>query len=558
MSSDLEKDAGSDKALQSAYEVNTRQSGSHQDGHYDGQINEGIDKSEDLHRGLKARQISMIALGGAIGTGLVIGSGGGLAKAGPVGLLIAYIIMGFACLATMFSLGEMATFLPHKKGFSGYATRFVDPAMGFATGWNYLMKYLVVTPNNIVAATLVISYWTDAVPVAAWIAIFIVLIICLNLLGIKVFGEIEFWMSFLKVITLTGLIICGLVINAGGAPNGDAIRFRYWREQPFSHYIFDNSVGVFCGVWSAFVTALFAYMGSELVGVTFGEAKNPRKTVPATIKRVFFRLAFFYVGSIFVVGLIVKATDPALIAANKKGTSAAASPFVLAIERAQIKVLPDIINACILLFVLSAANSDLYIGSRTLYALAAEGHAPRFFMRTNRFGTPYFASAFCSIICCIAFLAVESSSKTVFGYFVSLVTVFGSLTWMSILGSHMRFMKALKAQGISRDELPWKSPLQPYMAYTGFGITAVVTIFKGFDAFTPTFNHKTFITHYLGIPLYIILYFGWKMWKKTSIVPLAEVDLHTGRREYDEDALAWEEEEASKKRSLWQKIWDGA
>ncbi|GAA5918751.1 hypothetical protein JCM6882_007723 [Rhodosporidiobolus microsporus] len=566
---DLEKDAGSDKQYLSGTEVSERKS---HGAKYDGQIDEGIAANEDLHRGLKARQISMIALGGAIGTGLVIGSGSGLAKGGPVGLFLAYVIMGYACLGVMLSLGEMATYLPHKKGFSGYATRFVDPAMGFATGWNYLMKYLVVTPNNIVAATLVVTFWTNAVPVAAWLVIFIVGIILVNLLGIRLFGEIEFWMSFLKVVTLTGLIILGLVIDLGGAPNGDRIGFRYWRDQPFNHYIFDNDTGVFLGVWSCmgefyflrYFSRFFLQAArsctdtSTLVGVTFGEAKNPRKTIPSTIRRTFFRLLVFYVGSIFIVGLIVRADDPDLAAANKQSTSAAASPFVLAIQRAEIKALPDILNACILCFVLSAANSDLYIGTRTLYGLAASGQAPRIFMRTNRFGTPYFCTAFCSAICCIAFLAVSSGSKKVFGYFVSLVTIFGALTWMSILWSHIRFMGALKAQGISRNDLPWKAPGQPYIAYSALAITMVVTFFKGFDAFTPRFNHETFITHYLGIPIYAVLYFGFKFYKKTKVIPLAEVDLLTGRKEYDDDAAQWEEKEAMEKRSIWKKIWDGA
>ncbi|GAA5934760.1 hypothetical protein JCM10213_007856 [Rhodosporidiobolus nylandii] len=553
--SDIEKDAGSDKGLEGATAITTKGS---RGGKYDGQIDEGISADEDLHRGLKARQISMIALGGAIGTGLVIGSGSGLAKGGPVGLLLAYIIMAFCCFSVMLSLGEMATFLPHKKGFSGYASRFVDPAMGFALGWNYLMKYLVVTPNNIVACTLVLSFWTNAVPVGAWIAIFLVLCILLNLIGVRVFGEIEFWMSFLKVVTLTGLIILGLVIDLGGAPGHDRIGFRYWRDQPFSHYLEQTDTGVFLGVWSCFVTALFAFMGAELVGVTFGEAKNPRKTVPAAIKRTFFRLLFFYIGSVFVVGLIVKATDPDLLAATKKGTSAAASPFVLAIQRANIKALPDIINACILMFVLSAANSDLYVGTRTLYALAREGQAPAIFRRVNRFGTPYYCTAFCSAICCIAFLAVDSGSRVIFGYFVALVTVFGALTWMSILVSHLAMMRAMKAQGMSRDELPWKAPGQPYIAWAGLGITALVTLFKGFDSFVHKFNHKTFITHYLGIPIYIVLYLGWKFYHKTSFVKPQEVDLVSGRREYDEDEAAWEELAATEKKSLWQKIWNAA
>ncbi|GAA5847632.1 hypothetical protein JCM5353_004163 [Sporobolomyces roseus] len=522
-----------------------------------GQIDEGMQEGTDLHRGLKARQISMIALGGSIGTGLVIGSGSGLTKGGPVGLLIAYIIMGAMCFGVMCSLGEMATYLPHKKGFGGYAARFYDPSMGFALGWNYLLKYLVVTPNNITAGAIVVQYWTDAVPVGAWITIYIVGCFALNMLGIKVFGEVEFWASFAKIVVLSGLIILGIIIDLGGA-GVDRIGFRYWRDQPFSHYIFQNDTGIFLGVWSCMVTALFAYMGCELVGVTFGEAKNPRKTVPKTIRRTFWRLLIFYVGSIFVVGLIVKATDPELKAATKQATSAAASPFVLAIQRANIKILPDIINGAILLFVLSAANSDLYIGSRTLYALAAEGQAPKFFMRTNRYHTPYYALIFCTVICCIAYLNVSAGSKKVFGYFTALVTIFGALTWMSILWSHIRFMKALKAQGISRDDLPWKAPFQPYFAWVSLIFVGIVTLFKGFDSFTPRFAHDTFITNYLGIPIYIALYAGHKLWHKTRVIKPEEVDLISGRKEFDMDESAWEEEEAARgKLPLWKRLWEG-
>ncbi|GAA5873504.1 hypothetical protein JCM3774_002435 [Rhodotorula dairenensis] len=526
-------------------------------GHYDGQVYEGVSRDMDLHRKLKPRQIAMIAIGGAVGTGLVIGSGTGLARGGPVGLLIAYIIMGSACFGTMMALGEMATFLPTKKGFAGYAARFVDPALGFAVGWCYVQKYWIVTANNLVAAAIVVTYWTNAVPVGAWLAIYLASVIGLNLLGIKVFGELEFWASFIKVITLTGLIIVGLVIDLGGTPQGDRIGFRFWREQPFSHYIFQDKLGVFLGVWSCMVTALFAYSGTELVGVTFAEAKNPRKTVPATVRRTLARILIFYIGSIFVVGLIVKATDPALLATTKKATSAAASPFVLAIERAGIKVLPDIINGAILLFVLSAANSDLYIGTRTLYGLAAQGQAPGVLMRTNRWGCPYMCTAVCSLVSCICFLAVSKSAKTVFGYFVSLVTLYGALTWLSILGSHIAMMRALKAQGISRDELPWKAPLQPYMTYWSFGLTAVVTFFKGFDSFTPKFTTTTFITNYIGIPIYALLYVCYKLWFRTSIIKPVEVDLVTGRREFDEDEALWAEQEDPNK-PWYKKLWDGA
>ncbi|KAL8291302.1 hypothetical protein RQP46_002280 [Phenoliferia psychrophenolica] len=445
----------------------------------------------------------------------------------------------------MVSLGEMATYLPHKKGFSGYLSRFADPALGTALGYNYLFKYLIVTPNNLTAASIVIQYWIEPsrFPIAAWITIFIAVIIAINFCGVRVFGEVEFWMSLFKIVTLTGLIIFGIVIDLGGGPNHDRIGFRHWKESPFSHYLLKNDTGVFLD------------MGSELVGVTFGEAKNPRKTVPATIRRTFWS---FYIGSVFVIGLIVPATDPRLLAANKKSTSAAASPFVVAASVAGVKVLPQILNACILVFVMSAANSDLYIGSRTLYALAAEQKAPAIFLRCNRMGVPYVALSLCSAFCCLAYLNVSTGSKLVFGYFTSMVTIFGAITWMGILFAHIRFMKALKVQGISRDTLPYKAWGQPYLAWTAFSITGVVAFFKGFDVFIPTFNYKSFITNYIGIPVFVAIWAGWKLYHKTSMIPLELVDLTTGKREFDEDQAMNEEEEAAVPKSFWRKMWEGA
>ncbi|KAG8818232.1 hypothetical protein FRC19_010788 [Serendipita sp. 401] len=184
---------------------------------------------ETLHRALKARQISMIALGGAVGTGLIIGSGTALRQGGPAGILIGYSFVGLICYCAMISLGEMSAYLPHKRGFAGYTTRFWHPAAGFALGWNYLMKYLIVTPNNLNAAILVINYWTKSVPNPVWMIIFITFIFLINLLGVRVFGELEFWFSSIKVIALIALILFGIIVDLGGNPAHDRIGFRYWQ-----------------------------------------------------------------------------------------------------------------------------------------------------------------------------------------------------------------------------------------------------------------------------------------------------------------------------------------
>ncbi|KAI0046119.1 dicarbixylic amino acid permease [Auriscalpium vulgare] len=512
---------------------------------------------ETLHRGLKARQISMIALGGAVGTGLIIGSGTALVRGGPLGILLGYSFVGMVCYLVLVALGEMAAYLPHKKGFAGYATRFVDPAFGFALGWNYLMKYLIVTPNNINAAGAVIQYWTTKINIAVW------MVFSINLLGVRVFGELEFWFSSIKVIALIGLLLMGLIIDLGGNPHGDRYGFRYWQHPygPMGSYlqarVHNPHLAIFLGFWSTLTNALFAYIGTELIGVTVGEAQNPRKNIPIAIRRTFFRILVFYIGGVFVIGLIVPRTSDEIFVANKSKTGAAASPFVVATSLAGIGTLNHIINAAVLVFVLSAANSDLYIGSRTLYALALEGKAPSIFRRVNRLGVPWPALILCTLFTGLVFLNVKSSSQRVFGWFVNLVSTFGAITWMCICFSHIRFMKALKAQGFSRDDLPYKAPFQPYGSWFALVSTAIITIFKGFDTFMP-FKKDTFATSYVGLPAFVLFYGGYKIYYRTRLIPIHEIDLVSGKREIDEEEEKFVmEQEARGPRTRLQRIWDG-
>ncbi|CCL99148.1 uncharacterized protein FIBRA_01163 [Fibroporia radiculosa] len=529
-------------------------------------INEALvadeDREHSLHRELSARQISMIALGGAIGTGLIIGSGTALVRGGPLGIFLGYLFVGFVCYLVMVALGEMCAYLPHKKGFSGYATRFVDPAFGFALGWNYVLKYLIVAPNNINAAGVVVQYWTTKVNLGVWMAVFIVFAFTVNLLGVRVFGELEFWFSSLKIITLIGLLLMGIIIDLGGNPQHDRIGFRYWDHPygPMGTYLLsrvhNDHLATFLGFWSTLINALFAYIGTEVVGVTVGEARAPRKNIPIAIRQTFVRIVVFYIGGVFVISLTVPSTNEDLFVANSSKAGAAASPFVVATTLAGIKVLNQIINACILIFVLSAANSDLYIGSRTLYGLAVQGQAPRIFARVNRMGVPYPALILCAAFCALAFLNVSEGSSKVFGWFVNLVSTFGAITWMCICYTHIRFMKALKVQGMSRDQLPYKAPFQPFGSWFALVSTGIITLFKGFDDFIP-FVTSSFVTAYIGIPAFGLFWIGYKVWYRTSVIPLAQVDLMTGQREIDEDEERYEEmQRAEGPRTILQKIWD--
>ncbi|KAG5950919.1 hypothetical protein E4U53_004181 [Claviceps sorghi] len=499
-----------------------------------------------LHKGLKARHITMIAIGGALGTGLIVGTGKALAQAGPGSVFISYTFVGLLVFMVMASLGEMAAWLPLSAGFTGYATRYCHPSLGFALGWSYWMKYIIVTPNQLTAASLVISFWVprEKVNPGVFVAIFLVAIVCINYFGgIKFFGEFEFWLSSFKVIVVVGIILFALIIACSGGPSGDAPGFRYWNDPGAFAVLYktgpQGALGRFLGFWSVMVNATFAYLGTELVGVTAAEAQNPRRSIPKAIKLTFYRILFFYCLSVLLVGMIVPYNHPKLAFANKQTTGASASPFVVAATIAGIKGLPHVINACICVFVFSAANSDLYIGSRTLYGLASDRAAPAIFRRTDSRGVPVPALAVCTGFACLAFMVVSDDSKKIFNYFVNLTTIFGLLSWISLLVTYIYFLKARRAQKLADSAMPYVAPQGLIGTYVALFFCCLILLTKNFDVFIHhdgiTFDYQNFITGYLGIPLYLILLFGHMAVTKSRGVKAHEADFFTGKDIVDQE-----------------------
>jgi amino acid transporter len=299
------------------------------------------------------------------------------------------------------------------------------------------------------------------------------------------------------------------------------------------------------------VTATFAYLGTELVGVTVGEAQNPRKTIPRAIKLTFFRILFFYCLSVLLIGTLVPYNAKELVFANKNGRGARASPFVVAIDLAKIPALPDILNACILLFVFSASNSDLYIASRTLYGLASDGDAPAIFKRTDRRGVPIYALGASSVFGLLAYMNVAEDSTKVFGYFVNVVTIFGLLTWISILVTHIWFTRARKAQGLADEQMPYVAPGGIYGSVGALFMCILVALTKNFDVFVGgdfgNEKYKNFITGYIGIPVYLGMFITHKVFLKTKGVKPHECDFYTGKDIIDAEENAFLEKKAKKK-----------
>lgn len=520
-------------------------------------VSQVTDTGHQLKRALHARHVTMIAIGGALGTGLLIGTGSALKTAGPASILIAYSAIGFVVYMVMCGLGEVATFIPLADGFAGYCNRYVDPALGFACGYVYLFKYLILPANQLVAGSLTVQYWIskETMNPGIWIMIFLIIIVLVNILGVRFFGEIEFWLSSIKVVTCLGLILLLLIIALGGGPTHDRLGFRYWKDPgAFIEYAdstknlhIDGAKGRFVAFVSVLVSAVFAFLGTELCGITFAECARPRKAIPKAIRLTFYRIVLFYILSILFLGMCVPANDPLLLSSS--GSDASASPFVIAIKNAKIKALDHIINACILLFVLSAANSDMYICSRTIYGLAVAGYAPKFFSKTNRMGVPYYGVGLSFLFCLLAFMTVSSSSGEVFGYFVNVVSITGLIAWACILTIHIRFMNACKVQGIDRKrDLAYRSPLQPYGSYFALAVCILVIFIKNFTVFLgDSFTYKSFITGYIALPIFVIMYIVFKVYHRTKTLKADEVDLDTYRDVIDAEEEQYASAAAEKK-----------
>ncbi|ESZ94166.1 amino acid transporter [Sclerotinia borealis F-4128] len=478
-----------------------------------------------VKQGLHQRHIQMIALAGTIGTGLFLGSGRAISRSGPLGAFIGYSVVGLAVSSVIFAVGEMGALVPLNGGQIRYAQHFFDPAMSFANGWNQVYAYTVSIPAEIVAAAVLVEFWTT-INNAVWITIFGALMIITAVTFVRVYGELEFTFSMLKIILIIGINIMALVITCGGGPNHESIGFRYWREPgAFVQYLgIGGSLGRFLGFWTTLNNALYAYSGIENIAVAAAETKNPRRAIPMAAKRIFIRILMFYVLTIFMIGLVVPSNDPSLL--QSTGT-ASESPFVIAAKNAGIKVIPSIINAIVLTSAWSAGNSSMLGGTRVLFGMAMYGHAPKIFSRVNRAGVPYVAAVLYAVFMCLGYMTLSSTASIVFTWLQDLVSIATLINWICILLIYLRFLYGCKKQGINRHtELPWAAPFQPYTTWASLGLFLLLLLTGGYTTFIHgEWSNETFISSYLNIPIILILFFGYKFYAKTKMVSLEEMPI---------------------------------
>ncbi|WBO66035.1 amino acid permease [Streptomyces camelliae] len=433
------------------------------DQHRDG--NEAVgdgESGEGYQRGLGARQIQMIAIGGAIGTGLFLGAGKGISKAGP-SLILAYAVAGLVIFLIMRALGELLMYRPVSGSFSEYAREFIGPFAGFVTGWTYWLFWVVTGITEVTAAAAYMTYWFD---IPQWVSalIFTIVLYGANLISVKLFGELEFWFSMVKVTAIIGMIlICAGILTVGFSDAGKTASVSHlWSDGGF----FPHGVG---NTLMTLQMVMFAFLAVELVGVTAGESKDPKKVLPKAINTVPWRIAVFYVGALIMILSVVPWTE----------FHPGVSPFVAAFQKMGLSVGAGIVNFVVLTAALSSCNSGMYSTGRMLRDLALNSQGPKVFTKLTPSGTPLVGTTFSAALMLVGVWINYQWPGKAFDYVVSFATISGMWAWIVILVCQIRYrMKA------DRGELPqseFRAPGAPYTSIVALAFIFMVIVLMGID-----------------------------------------------------------------------------
>ncbi|KIY02251.1 uncharacterized protein Z520_02389 [Fonsecaea multimorphosa CBS 102226] len=489
------------------------------------------DNSDQLRRKLGNRQIQLLTIGGAIGTGLFVSIGGALNKGGPAGLFLGWFF--YCCIEGIINNGmaEMTTYMPVSGGYLRQAGKWVDDALGFMAGWNFLAYIGLGIPFEITAISLVLSYWRDDIPIAAVCVACIVLYAAINLVAVHVYGEAEFWLSSGKVFLILILYSFTFIAMVGGNPRHDAFGFRYWNNPgAFAEYAHTGTLGQFEGFLYCFFLGPLLITGPEYLSMVAGETKHPRVYLKRAFKTIYWRFAFIFIGGPICVGICIAYNDPTLVAIlqgvrSGKGT-ANASPYVIAMQNLGVEGLPHLVNALLITSIFSAGNTYIYVASRILYGLALEGRAPAVLKRCTKSGVPIYCLAFVLVLACLSLLQLSAGTAQVLSWLVNIITGAGIINCMVMTTTYLCWYRACKKQGIDRKTLPYFARFQPWSTWIALVLETLILIFYGYATFLPGwFNLSDFFSYYTMVGLSPILYFGWKFIKRTKIVKSTEADL---------------------------------
>ncbi|WP_369142756.1 amino acid permease [Streptomyces sp. R44] len=414
-----------------------------------------------LSRGLTSRHIRFIALGSAIGTGLFYGSSASIEAGGPA-VLLAYLIGGAAVFLVLRSLGEMAVASPCAGSFGEYANRHLGPLAGFVTGWTYAFEMVIVAVADVTAIGVYMGFWFPEVPRWIWVLAAVLVVGALNLVSVKVFGELEFWLSLVKIVAIVAMIVVGIVVIAFGLGSGHV------------HVGIDNlwaNGGFFAGgidgLVISFAIVMFAFGGTEIIGVTAGEAESPEKTIPGAVNSIPLRIILFYVLTLAVIMSITPWQQ----------ISDSGSPFVQIFAGVGLKSAAAVLNVVVLTAALSAINSDIFAAGRTMYGLAERGHGPSVMRRTTPNGVPWVTTLVMIGALLLGVVMNAVVPGEIFLIISSIATFATVFVWVMILLTHIRARRAMSAEESAALKFP--APFWPYAQIVALVFMAAVLVLLG-------------------------------------------------------------------------------
>ena len=476
-------------------------------------------KTYQLKRDLKTRHLTMMALGGTIGTGLFLASGNVIHTAGPGGAVLGYLVVAILVYFVMTSLGEMATFSPVTGSFCEYSSKYVDKAFGFSMSWNYWLNWVLVVASEVIAAGLVMQFWFPTISVWFWSSLFFILILILNLVGVKLYGEAEYWLSFIKLSVVVIFLIVGALAIFGLVGHHGPVGFKNITlgDAPFH------------AGWSGFVTAFFVigytFQGTELVGIAAGEAHAPKSSISKAVKRIFWRIFLFYILTIIVISFLIPYTSDLLVNSNSKVTE---SPFTMVFASAGFKYAASIMNLVIITAIISTANASLYTASRVLWHIGNIKEGPRFLRKTSLAGVPILSILISALFAVLCVISSVIGSGAVFTWLLNVISLAGYIAWFGICLSHYRFRKAYLLQQRDLQDLHYRAAWFPFAPL--FAMTLIVIIIIGQEVIA-LINHTAswsqFIATYIGLVVFFLLFFIYKWSKKTKLIKLQHCNLKT-------------------------------
>ncbi|KAG7889941.1 hypothetical protein KL936_002615 [Ogataea polymorpha] len=486
-----------------------------------------FDPHSGLKRGLKTRHVTLMALGGIIGPGSIVGLGVYLHKDGPAALIIDYTVVGIVAFSLMQSIGELNSLFSATNGFSNHITRFVDEAFAAMASYNYLIVWICVLMAEYVTLSSTMNFWAPQVPTWGYFLIFWAFFLCVQFLGVEGYGEAEYWLSVVKLLGLSAFYVFTIVYMCGGVSGTRAFGFRNFNT-PWAGQSAIKSLA------SAIVNSSTAYVGIELLSLNAAETKNPIRAIPIAVRQTLIRIMYIYVCISLSYGITVPYNSPQL----SNGVSSLKSPIYVALYNAGWHNAHHLVNLFVVVISFSAINSALYIGTRTIVNMANEHMTPFpcFFSKVNRRGVPYVAAITFNFFGLLSLLQVGSSSRTVYTYFVNVSGVSIFFVWSSIAIAQIRFRKGWIHAGHSVQELPFKCLWYPYTPVFCVLMSLFLALIQGWMYLKP-FDRSSFIDAYIMLPLSACFFLGYKIWKKTKWVRYEEMDFETGRRYELEEEL---------------------